>query len=195
MRRTLYVFAAALSLLFMIVSCAGAQESLGDVARQQRESKKASSAKVYTNDDFAAGAPAEQPAATDKAEKSEKADEAAAPKTDDKAEKSDKADAGGAPKAVDKSKLAADLKAKVDEQKKAVTQLERELDVAQREYRLKVAVYYNDVGNNLRDSKKWAEEDRKQRAELEGKQKAINEAKQKLADMQEQARKAGVRTE
>jgi hypothetical protein len=179
MTRTLNVFAAALSLSFMIVSCAGAQESLGDVARQQRESKKASSAKVYTNDDIAASVPAAQPATTDKAEKSEKADAAAAP----------------ASKTEDKGKLAADLKAKVDEQKKAVSQLERELDVAQREYRLKVAVYYNDVGNNLRDSKKWAEEDRKQRAELESKQKALNEARQKLADMQEHARKAGMRTE
>jgi hypothetical protein len=193
MKRTLYVLAAVLSLSFMIVNCAGAQESLGDVARQKRESKKPSSARVYTNDDFAAArVTAAEPAPTDKAEK---ADAAAAPKTEDKAEKSEKADVAAAPKAEDKGKLAADLKAKFDEQKKVVTQLEREYDVAQREYRLKVAVYYNDVGNNLRDSKKWAEEDRKQRAELEGKQKAINEAKQKLADIQEQARKAGTRTE
>jgi hypothetical protein len=177
MKRTLYVFAMALSLSFMIVGCASAQESLGDVARQQRGSKKPGSAKVYTNDDFAAASvPAAQPAATATAEKSGQAD-AAEPKTEDK------------------GKLAADLKAKIDEQKKAITQLERELDVAQREYRLKVAVYYADVGNNLRDSKKWAEEDRKQRAELEGKQKAISDAKQKLADIQEQARKAGTRAE
>jgi hypothetical protein len=179
MKRTLYLFGTALWLSFMIVSCAGAQESLGTVARQQRESKKPSSAKVYTNDDIApATVPAAaQAAATEPAEKSEKAEPAAEPKSDDKA------------------KRAADLKAKVDEQKKVITQLERELDVTQREYRLKVAVYYSDVGNNLRDSKKWAEQDRQQRAEIEGKQKAISEAKQKLADMQEQARKAGTRVE
>jgi hypothetical protein len=178
MKRTLYLFGAALSLSFMIVSCAGAQESLGAVARQQRESKKPSSAKVYTNDDIApATLPAAAPATTEAAEKSEKAEPAAEPKADDK------------------TKRAADFKVRVDEQKKVITQLERELDVAQREYRLKVAVYYSDVGNNLRDSKKWAEQDRQQRAEIEGKQKAINEAKQKLADMQEQARKAGTRVE
>ncbi len=69
------------------------------------------------------------------------------------------------------------------------------MDVAQREYKLKVAVYYADVGNNLRDPKKWAEDDRKQRAEIDAKQKALSDAKQKLADLQEQARKAGVRIE
>ena len=177
MKRTLYVFVTALSLLFMVVSCAVAQDSLGEIARKQRESKKPASAKVYTNDDFAAVTPAPQPAPAAAQEKSEKADAAAASSSEDKAKK------------------AADLKAKIDEQKKAITQLERELDVAQREYRLKVAVYYADAGNSLRDSKKWAEDDRKQRAEIEGKQKTINEAKQKLADMQEQARKSGTRAE
>lgn len=181
MKRTLYVFVTALSLLFMIVSCAVAQESLGEIARKQRESKKPASVKVYTNDDFAAvtpPAPSPAPAAPAAAE-----------------EKPEKAEAAAAASSEDKAKKAAELKAKIDEQKKAITQLERELDVAQREYRLKVAVYYADVGNNLRDSKKWAEDDRKQRAEIEGKQKAITDAKQKLADMQEQARKAGIRAE
>jgi hypothetical protein len=177
MKRTLYVFAAALSLSLIIVSWAGAQESLGNIARQQREKKKPSATKVYTNDEIApVSTPAAQPAAADK-------------------EKSDKAAAPAAPKTEDKAKLAADLKNNVDEQKNVVAQLERELDLAQREYRLKVAVYYNDAGNNLRDSKKWAEADRKQRAEIEGKQKAVAEAKQKLADMQEQARKSGIRPE
>jgi hypothetical protein len=178
MKRTLSVLAAALVFVFTVVTWAGAQESLGEVARQQRQSKRPSSAKVITNDDIGmAPAPAPEPAAEAKGEKSDKAEAAATPSADDKA------------------KLAASFKAKADEQKKAITQLERELDVAQREYRLKVAVYYADVGNNLRDSKKWAEEDRKQRAELDAKQKAVDEAKQKLADIQEQARKAGVKAE
>ena len=178
MKRTLYVFVTTLSLLFMIVSCAVAQESLGDIARKQRESKKTTSAKVYTNDDFAAVTPPAPPAAPAATE-----------------EKPQKAEAAAAPSSEDKAKQAAELKAKIDEQKKAIAQLERELDVAQREYRLKVAVYYADAGNNLRDPKKWAEDDRKQRGEIEGKQKAIADAKEKLADMQEQARKAGIRAE
>ncbi len=178
MKRTLFLLAAALVAAFTIVTCAGAQESLGELARQQRQLKRPSSARVITNDDIGmAAAPAPEAAAEAKGEKSDKAEAAAVPSADDKA------------------KLAASFKAKEDEQKKNITQLERELDVAQREYRLKVAVYYADVGNNLRDSKKWAEEDRKQRAELEDKQKTLADAKQKLADIQEQARKAGVRAE
>jgi hypothetical protein len=178
MKRTLSVLAAALVVAFTIVTCAGAQESLGELARQQRQSKRPSSARVITNDDIAmAAAPAPEAAA------------------EAKGEKSDKGEAAAVPSAEDKAKLAASFKAKADEQKKSIAQLERELDVAQREYRLKVAVYYADVGNNLRDSKKWAEDDRKQRAELDDRQKALADAKQKLADIQEQARKAGVRAE
>lgn len=171
MKRFLYVLVAS-TLSLMIATCAGAQ-SLGDLARQQRETKKPAAAKVYTNDDFAAATlTTPEPPATGKAEKTT-ADAAQAPKTDEKV------------------KAAAALKTKIDEQQKVVTQLERELDVAQREYRLKVAVYYADAGNSLRDGKKWAEEDRKQKAEVETKQKAIAEAKQKLTALQDQARKSG----
>ena len=177
------MLAAALVVAFTIVTCAGAQESLGELARQQRQLKRPSSARVITNDDIAmAAAPAP-----------EAAPPAAAAEA--KGDKSEKSDAAAVPSADDKEKLAASFKAKADEQKKNIAQLERELDVAQREYRVKVAIYYADVGNNLRDSKKWAEEDRKQRAELDDKQKAIAAAKQKLADIQEAARKEGVRAE
>ena len=187
MKRSLSLLAAALAAAFILVSCAGAQESLGELARQQRQSKRPSSARVITNDDLAiSAAPAPEAAADAKGDKTDKEKE--------KSDK-DKNDSAAAPSADDKAKLAASFKAKVDEQKKNIAQLERELDVAQREYRLKVAVYYADVGNNLRDSKKWAEEDRKQRAELDEKQKAIADAKQKLADLQEQARKLGIRIE
>ncbi|MGZ4812256.1 MAG: hypothetical protein ACXVZM_10155 [Terriglobales bacterium] len=177
MKRIMQIVAAALALISGVAIYAGAQESLGELARQQRQSKKPSSAKLYTNDDLAMAPEAPAAAAADKTEKSDKA-EAGAPK------------AGAAD---DKAKLAAAFKARADEQKKNIAQLERELDVAQREYRLKVAVYYADAGNNLRDGKKWAEDDRKQRTEIEGKQKAVADAKQKLADLQEEARKAGIR--
>jgi hypothetical protein len=183
MKRTLSLLAAALVVACTIVTCAGAQQSLGELARQQRQLKRPSSAKVITNDDIAmTAAPAP---------------DAPAPATAAEA-KGDKPDKGGAaavPSADDKAKLAASLKAKADEQKKNIAQLQRELNVAEREYRVKVAVYYADVGNNLRDSKKWAEEDRKQRAELDDKKKQIDAAKQKLDEIQEQARTAGVKAE
>ena len=184
MKRTWFLLTAAWLVACTVVTCAAAQQSLGELARQQRQAKRPSSARVITNDDIdIALAPAPEATAAVKDDKS------------NKDEKSSRSDAAKAPSADDKEKLAATFKAKAEEQKKAIAQLERELDVARREYRLKVAVYYADVGNNLRDSKKWAEEDRKQRAELDDKQKALAEAKQKLADIQEEARKAGVRVE
>ena len=180
MKRTLSLLAVAFVAAFTIVSSAGAQESLGELARKQRQLKRPSTARVITNDDIAmAAAPAPVVAAEAKSDKSDK----------------DKSDAAAVPSADDKAKLAASFKAKADEQKKNIAQLEREFDVAQREYRVKVAVYYADVGNNLRDGKKWLEEDRKQRAELDDKQKALAAAKQKLDDIQEQARAAGVKAE
>jgi hypothetical protein len=183
MKRTLSLLAVAFVAAFTIVTSAGAQESLGEVARKQRQSKRPSTARVITNDDIAmATAPAPVAPAPDAA-------------ADAKSDKSGKSDAAAVPGADDKAKLAASFKAKADEQKKNIAQLERELDVAQREYRVKVAVYYADVGNNLRDGKKWAEEDRKQRAELDDKQKALGAAKQNLADIQEAARSAGVRAD
>lgn len=185
MKRNLSLLAAAIVVAFTIVTCAGAQQSLGDLARQQRQSKRPSSARVITNDDIAmAAAPVPDAPAP-----------AAAAEEEAKSDKNGKSDAAAAPGADDKTKLAATFKAKADEQKKNIAQLERELDVAQREYRLKVAVYYADVGNNLRDGKKWAEEDRKQRAELDDKQKALAATKQKLADIQEAARTAGIRAD
>ena len=177
MKRNLSRLAVALVAAFTIVTSVGAQQSLGELARQQRQAKRPSSARVITNDDIAmAPAPAPEAAAEPKGDTSDK----------------DKSDAAAGASADDKTKLSASFKAKANDQKKAIAQLEREFDVAQREYRLKVAIYYADVGNNLRDGKKWAEEDRKQRAELDDKQKAIAAAKQKLADIQEEARKAGV---
>ncbi len=175
MKRTLYLAVLVACALVASASSALAQQSLGDVARQQRQGKHPSSAKVYTNDDFAPVPNAPAPAAT-------------AAAGSDKGEKSDA-------KPEDKAKMAEEFKAKAKEQKGKIDLLQRELEVAQREYKLKVAVYYADVGNNLRDSKKWAEDDRKQRAEIDGKQKAVEDAKQKLADLQEQARKAGIRIE
>jgi len=188
MKRILHLSVMSFLVAITVVNCAWAQESLGDLARQQRQGKRPSAAKVYTNDDFAMaptpGAP--YPALTDAKPEKTDAEPAATPEKSDKAAPAEK---------TDKTKLAAGFKSKADEQKKNITQLERELDVAQREYRLKVAVYYADAGNNLRDGKKWAEEDKKQRAELDSKQKALADAKQKLADIQEEARRSGVSAE
>ena len=71
-------------------------------------------------------------------------------------------------------------------QKKKITDLERELDLEQREYKLQVAQYYADAGTQLRDQKAWAEQETKFRSELADKQKQIDDAKAQLKDMADQ---------
>jgi multidrug resistance efflux pump len=70
--------------------------------------------------------------------------------------------------------------------------LSRELDVLQREYRLRAAAFYADAGNRLRNSGSWDKEDAQYKQQIDQKQKALDNAKQELDDMQEQARKSGV---
>jgi len=156
------------------------QQSLGDAARQARKNKQADPAKkVITNDDLAPGKSASDTSASSPT---------AAPAADASKAKSD-----------DKSKLSGDDQAKLDKewqdkisaQKDQIALLERELDVLQRENKLRAATFYADAGNRLRDEKKYAEEDRKYHDDIAAKQKAIDDAKTTLEQMKDDARKAG----
>lgn len=97
---------------------------------------------------------------------------------------------GDSPEA--RQKVIDDWKGKIDDQKKEISQLERELNVLQREGQISQAVYYADAGTQLRDPKRYADEQRQRQADLDSKQKALDDAKQKLSDLQDQARQAGV---
>src|SRR5215510_1228534 len=187
-------------LVLLIVICvsalivsAGAQ-SVVDVARASRAKQKANpNAKVIDNDVI--------PSAIDAS--SYRSPYASAKPSDDRKDyTSAKKDA-----AKDDSKNSADKTASADnddqknidswmklinDEKKEISQLERELNVAQREAGVRSAVYYADAGTMLRDSAKYAEDNRKLQAEIETKTQALASAKQKLADLEEQARKAGV---
>lgn len=68
----------------------------------------------------------------------------------------------------------------------------RELDVLQKEYQLRAAAMYADVGNRLRNSADWDKQDADYKQKIADKQKAVDDGKQKLDEMQEDARKAGV---
>jgi len=83
-------------------------------------------------------------------------------------------------------------KKKIADQKKEITQLQRELDVVEREARLRAAAYYADAGVQLRDQAKFAEDSRKEQTEIDTKKQSLADAKQKLEQLQEDARKAGV---
>lgn len=168
--------------LTLAVSTAAAQDvSLGEYARQQRAKKKTSStSKVYTDEDLpksttlaeSRGAAAAEPAAAT-------------------AESGEKPAAAGEVSPEERAKAEAEWKTKVADQKKAITQAERELDVLQREYKLRAAVYYADAGTQLRDSEKWTKEEVKFRDDLAAKQKEVQEAKDKLEQLREEIRRAG----
>lgn len=181
MKRILY--ASVLASLIVFSGIAVAQD-LGAVARQQRQQKRPTAKKVYTNDDIASQpTPApEPPAATD---------DKAAPAADAKAD----AAKPKAPAGDDKAKAEAALQAKVSQQKAEIATLQRELDLADRENRLRVANYYADAGNSLRDPRKFQEDQKAKEDEIAGKKKAIEDAKAKLADLIEQGRKAGLKVE
>jgi hypothetical protein len=110
----------------------------------------------------------------------------------DATDKSAEKPAASASSTDDKQADYADWQKRINDQKAAIDLSSRELDVLQREYRMRAAAVYADVGNRLRNSAQWDKEDADYKQKIADKQKAVEDAKQKLDDMQEQARKAGV---
>jgi len=175
---------AFLSFVFVFALSAGvlAQQSLGDIARQNRNKKKGTSNVKLDDDNMprTAQPQADTPKKDDKPADAAKAKDAKDANKDDKEAQVKKAD---------------DIKTKVEAQKEEISRLQRELDIAQREAKLRAATYYGDAGDQLRDSAKFGEDMRKTQEEMDSKKQAIDAAQQKLSDLQEEARKAGLKGE
>jgi len=174
-----------------------AGQSLGDYARQvRRELDGKPKKKVFDNDNLPkedklsvvgnAPAPAET-AAPAESKPAETANAAPA-----------KAEAGLPPADTSKMDQAQKEAAwkqwgdKIKTQQETIDLLTRELDVVQREYQIRAAAMYADVGNRLRNSADWDKQDAQYKQQIADKQKALDDAKQKLEDLREEARKAGV---
>ena len=181
-----------LCMVFMLGLAASlSAQSLGDVARKERAKQKPQSAKTYTNEEIpGVEIPKEEPKAAD-------ATAAASTVVGADADKKDGAKdtkAAAKPEKTDAEKQAAlnaEWKAKVEESKKNVASIEREINLMQREEKLKVAVYYSDAGNRLRDDKAWAEQEKKYQDDLAARQKDLSGAKEKLNGVLDAAKKAG----
>jgi hypothetical protein len=169
---------------FAAVAVAQQEPSLGDVARANRAKKHTSSSAIKLDDDT-------MPRSSTPSTSSEPE---TAKKTDDKGTDADKEAAKKDAAAAQKQKND-DLKKQIDDEKKEIATLQRELDIAQREERLRAAAFYGDAGTMLRDQTKFADDTRKAQDEINGKKQAVEAAQQKLADLQEQARKAGLPSE
>src|SRR5436309_1479588 len=183
-------FLAFLVVVVCLLGVSAMAQSLGDIARKSRAEKKANaSAKVIDNDVLPSSS-SSAPAADQKdstaasGDQKDSSADAAKPEGDKESNKKSAAD-------QDKANIEA-WKKQIAEQKKEITQLQRELDVDEREARLRAAAFYADAGVMLRDQAKFAEDTRKSQAEIDGKKQVIADAKQKLDDLLEQARKAGV---
>jgi hypothetical protein len=179
--------------LLVVLMAAGAalaqqQPSPAEMARSSRRQAPPKPAKVYDNLPTTApitvlGAVNTPEAATPDARPDDQAspdpnapNKETKPKTDDDAAK----------------KLQEQWHSKLGDQRKEISTLQRELDILQREFRLRQAALYADAGNSLRDPAKWAADDRQYQQQITEKGRQLDVAKQKLEDLREQARKAGV---
>jgi hypothetical protein len=172
-----------LLMVLMVSLAARGQESLGDAARKSRSAKRPQA--TVRLEGQAIVLPSTEPAVSEQ-EQTKRENELG---PDSKATPDGKAAKSPAEQVQQK---ADDWKKKIDSQKQEIATLQRELDIVQREQRLRAAAYYADAGTQLRDSGRFAEESRKQQEEIDSKKQALDTANQKLADIQEQARKAGV---
>jgi len=185
MRRIGCMLAVSAVVVASALAVAAQSESLGDYARAVRQEKRLPAKKFYTNDNLPTnttisivGPPPvsseEKPAAKPQDQK-EKPDQKEGKTSENKAPQNEQ-----------------EWQDQISAEKKKIAGLDHELDLLQREYKLRVAEYYADAGSDLRDPKKWADEDAKYHADIADKQKQLDEAKTQLEDMQEQERKAGV---
>jgi hypothetical protein len=172
-------------------------DSLAEQARQSRKGKVTTQKHIYDNDNL----PREDKLSI--VGNAQPAPDAAAPASPSPAtaEATDKAPASHPavdPAATAKSEAERkqaewqQWKERIVGQIAQIDLAQRELDVTDREYKLRMAALYADVGNRLRNSGQWDKQDQDYKQQMETKRKALEDAKQKLEEMQEQARKAGV---
>jgi chromosome segregation ATPase len=170
---------------------AGAQ-TLAEIAKESRAKQKANPfAKVIDNDVLPSSPEAAAPDDEKKADEKKGDDK----KADEKKSGDEKKDGGKEDKKAASNEDQKNLdawKKRLADQKKEISQLQRELDVAEREARLRAAAYYADAGVQFRDQAKYAEDSRNLQTEIDTKKQALADAKQRLEDMQDEARKAGV---
>ncbi len=175
----------------LLTGVAAAQnDSLADAARKhkQQQAGKPVAAKVYTNDNLPStetistvGAPVSDSASSTPTDGQTAAD-ASAPKDGTKPADDTKS----------RQKTWEDWRDKIQKQKAAVEQMQKENDEIERQFKLTTGNYYSSAQQRLYDGAAMAKEDAAYKQQMEQKKKAIEDAKQKIDDLQEEARRAGV---
>ncbi|HXW92067.1 MAG TPA: hypothetical protein VEK33_16075 [Terriglobales bacterium] len=208
MKRITQLWLAGMILAGVLVDPSGAQDSsvptqnptanpgdpsLGSYARAVRKDKTAKpTAKQFDNDNL----PRENKLSVVGQTPSKSADAAQQAASSDAKSANDKAAKPSSVKPgqseAERQQVYADWKGKISDQQGQVDLLTRELDVSQREYRLREQAFFGDAGDRLRNQAEWDKEDAQYKQQIAEKQQALDEAKQKKTDLQEDARKAGV---
>jgi hypothetical protein len=195
---------AMVTLLTLAVGVASAQSSsapsLGDAARAARKNKTDASpaTRHYDNDnlpvnDTLSVVGPEPVAATNMAASAQGKDAAASVNDKDKDKNNDKKPADPTVAAAERQKSADEMKKKLAEQQQKIDALNHEISLDQREDRLRAAAFYSDAGTQLRNSAEWQKEQTQSKNDADAKQKALDAARQQYEEMQEQARKAGIK--
>lgn len=174
-------------------AAAGDQEpSLGSYARAVRKNKAGQSVKKFDNDNIPK-ADTISVVGSDSASPSQPADSGDDTQTQPAANNANQMPKVAPGQSEDQRKQVYDeWQAKITEQQSKIDGIARELDLDQREYRLRAASFYADAGDRLRNEAQWDKEDADYKQKIADQQKALDDAKQAMTDLQEQARKAGV---
>jgi len=93
---------------------------------------------------------------------------------------------------ADHQKAADEWKDKLDKQREKIESLNHELDLEQREYRLRAAAMYADAGNRLRNAVQWDKDDAQYKSDVDGNRKPSKPPARNSRKCREQARKAGL---
>jgi len=199
MKRITYVWFSSMVMAGILVALAGAQnQSLGDYARTVRKDKtntqQQPAARKFDNDNLPKDDKLSVVGNVSEPTKTEGTDNAAQANPSGEAAKGEaaKKEESGPESAQERQKRFGEWKDKIQAQKDQVDLLSRELDIEQREYRLRAASFYGDAGNRLRNAAAWDKEDAQYKQKIADKQKAVDAAKHQLENLQEQARKDGV---
>lgn len=180
--------AVAVLVVALLVSTSMSAQSLGEIARKNRQKNKPQAEKVYTNDNLPKTATISTVGqAAPEAEPAEGKEAAAG-----EAKPAEGAEGEAADKEADSKDAEKEWRQKAADQKQAVADLEREINLLEREHQVQVATFYADAGNRLRNDREWADKERAFNEQLEQKKQQLEQEKQKLDALREEARKAGV---
>ena len=174
----------------LVAQSTTSDQPLGDYARTVRKenAKKPPAAKEYNNDNLPTHDQLSVVGnATDNSANQTESGSASSSGTDAAASK-----AKPGQSTADRQKGYDEWKGKIADQKSKVDLAAREVDVLQREYKLRAASFYADAGDRLRNSEAWDKEDAQYKEQIAAKQADLDAAKKSLDDMQEDARKSGV---